>query len=326
VGSCSLYLWHEGQVDLIARLKAGGSQPDALNWTPTPRELFGTSSYVAKTSFLSADGQTLLFRSQEKLTAYDNEGTPEFYRYRVGDPAGLRCVSCNPAGEAAGEGPDTGQLHFAKLGPLTSVAAVSSRVLSADGNKAFFETAESLVPEDTNGQGGCPSLGPYPSCLDVYEWEAPGTPGGSCNEGSAAYSPLNAGCVYLISTGKSEYPSLFADASASGNDVFFFTRDRLVGQDKDELQDVYDARVGGGLPSQNPVSVVPCEAAESCHGPAQTPPAESSPATPTFAGPQNPKPKHKKQHKKHKAKKHKAKGHKAKGQHKRANAKGRNAR
>jgi hypothetical protein len=331
LGNCSLYLWHEGQISLIARLRAGGSSPDALNWTPTPRELFGTASYVAKTSFLSADGQTLLFRSQDKLTAYDNAGTAEFYRFRVGDPAGIRCVSCNPAGEAAGEGPGTGRLHFPKLGPLPSVAAVQSRILSADGEKAFFETTEALVPEDVNGQVKCPNVSVgeqvYPACLDVYEWEAPGTPGGSCHEGSAAYSPLNAGCVYLLSTGKSKYPSLFADASASGNDVFFFTRDQLVGQDKDELQDVYDARVGGGLASQNPVSVVPCEAAESCHGPAQTPPAESSPATPTFAGPQNPKPKHKKQNKKKAKKHHKSKGHKHKGQkHKRANAKGRNAR
>jgi hypothetical protein len=326
VGSCSLYLWHDGSISLIARLRAGGSHPDALDWTPTPLELFGTASYFAKTSFLSADGQTLLFRSQEKLTAYDNEGVAEFYRFRVGDPAGIRCVSCSPAGEAAGEGPGFGRLHFPALGPLSSVAAVSSRALSADGERAFFETTEALVPEDTNGQLKCPNVGKgeqiYLACLDVYEWEAPGAPGGSCSEGSAAYSPLNGGCIYLISTGKSKYPSLFADASASGNDVFFFTRDQLVGQDKDEIQDVYDARVDGGLASQNPPPVVPCEAPESCHGPAQVPPAESSPATPTFAGPHNPKPKHKK-HKKHKAKGHK---HKKQKQHKRANAKGRNAR
>ena len=103
VGNCSLYLWHDGHVSLIARLRAGGDP--TLNWAPTPRELFGTASYVPKTSFLSADGQTLLFRSQEKLTAYDSEGVAEFYRFRIGDPAGIRCVSCNPAGEAAGEGP-----------------------------------------------------------------------------------------------------------------------------------------------------------------------------------------------------------------------------
>jgi len=326
-GSCSLYLWHEGSISLVARLDARGSvASDALNWAATPREQFASSSYIPKTSFLSADGQTLLFRSQEQLSAYDNEGVPELYRFRVGDPAGIRCVSCNPAGEAAGEGPGTGRVLFPALGPLASVAAVSARVLSASGDQAFFETSEALVPEDTNGQGGCPFSGSpqfYPACNDVYEWEAPGAEPGTCKEGSAAYSPINGGCVYLISTGKSKFPSLFADASASGKDVFFFTRQGLVGQDKDELQDVYDARVGGGLASQNPPPVVRCEATESCHGPAQVPPAESSPATPTFAGPVNPVPKHKKQSKKHKGKKHKSKGQK---NQKKANAKGRNAR
>ncbi len=44
----------------------------------------------------------------------------------------------------------------------------------------------------------------------------------------------------------------FADASASGNDVFFFTDQPLVGQDQDSLVDVYDARVGGGIAAQSP--------------------------------------------------------------------------
>jgi hypothetical protein len=329
-GTCNLYLWHEGESALLARLNARGSEAsDTLNWAPTPRELFGTGSYVPKTSFVSADGRTLLFRSREQLTPYANGGTPEYYRFRVGDPEGIRCVSCNPAGEAAREGLQTGRLSFPNLGPLPSVAAVSSRFLSADGNKAFFETTEALVPEDTNAQGGCTLTGTgpqsFPACTDTYQWEAPGTPGGSCTEGSPAYSPINAGCVYLLSTGKSKYPSLFADASASGDDVFFFTRDQLVGQDKDEIQDVYDARVGGGLASQNPPASVPCEAAESCHGQVPPPPVESAPATPNFHGPLNPKPVHKKhKHKhKHKAKKHKKKTHT---KQKRANAKGRDAR
>lgn len=180
-----------------------------------------------------------------------------------------------------------------------------SRNLSADGKRFFFETAEALSPADTNGAGGCPPAGrtpqSYPSCLDVYEWEAPEE--GSCKESAPSYSPLNDGCVYLISTGKSPYPSLFADASEDGEDVFFFTRDRLVGQDQDELQDVYDARVEGGLAAQNPPPANHCESAEACHGPAQSPLAEGSPATPNFVGPPDPQPKHKKQ----KAKKHKKK-------------------
>jgi hypothetical protein len=317
-GSCNLYLWHEGEITLIARLRTGG---DELNWVATPRELFGTASYVAKTSFLSADGRTLLFRSQEQLAPYASMGTSEYYRFRVGDPE-LRCATCSPAGEAAGEGARFGRMHFPGVGPLAGgVAAVSARVLSADGNKAFFETTESLVPEDINAQDGCENVGKgeqlYFSCIDTYEWEAPGTPSGTCTESSPAYSPINAGCVYLLSTGKSQYPSLFADASPSGDDVFFFTRDQFVGQDKDEIQDVYDARLGGGLVSQNPPPTVPCEAAESCHGPAPTPPAESSPATPNFHGPVNPKPVHKKPNK------HKRKKHKRKKGHKRAATKGR---
>jgi hypothetical protein len=322
-GSCSLYLRHDGATSLVARLRPGnGESSDALNWAATPRELFGNASYAAKTSFVSADGQTLLFRSQEQLTPYSHPGAPELYRFRVGDPEGIRCVSCDPAGEAPQEGPGFGRLHFPALGPLPSAMSVSARVLAADGNKAFFETTESLVPEDTNAQGGCLITDIYPSCIDTYEWEATDAPGGSCKEGSPGYSPINAGCIYLISTGKSRYPSLFADASAGGDDVFFFSRDQLVGQDKDEIQDVYDARVGGGLASQSPAPSVPCEGAEACHGPAQAPPVESTPATPSFHGPVNPKPKHPKP--KHKKKKsHKKKSH---NKHKRAGAEGRDAR
>ena len=35
-----------------------------------------------------------------------------------------------------------------------------------------------------------------------------------------------------------------------GNNVFFFTTQGLVAQDRDELVDVYDARVGGGIAAQ----------------------------------------------------------------------------
>jgi hypothetical protein len=195
---------------------------------------------------------------------------------------------------------------FPSIQPASTIQAVASRNLSADGNRFFFETPEALVPADTNGAGGCPLAGTgpqnYPACLDVYEWEAPET--GSCKESAPAFSPLNEGCLYLISTGKSPFPSLFGDASVNGSDVFFFTRQQLVGQDTDELQDVYDARVGGGLAGQNLPPVIPCEGLEACHGAAQTPPVEGSPATPGFFGPGNAPGKHKKPRAKHKKKRH----------------------
>ena len=64
----------------IARLDAdGGTTTDA---TELGRHA-GVIVQVRKTARVSPDGSTLLFRSQEKLTDYDNEGTPELYRYRV---------------------------------------------------------------------------------------------------------------------------------------------------------------------------------------------------------------------------------------------------
>ncbi len=321
-GKCNLYLWHEGTISYLTQLNTSGTKntSDSLNWAPTPQDLFASS--VPKTSLVSDSGETLLFRSQEKLTSYENEGVPELYRYRVGAPA-ISCASCNPGGEPAESGPSMGSMTFPGLSPRQGTAAVMSRNMSADGNRVFFETTEALSATDTNGAVDCSPTGfpsqSFPSCLDVYMWEAPET--GSCKAGGSSYAVLNDGCIYLISTGKDAYPSLFADASKSGADVFFFTREQLVGQDKDELQDVYDARVEGGLSSQNPQANVPCEGADACHGPAQVPPAETAPATPAFVGPGNPVPKHKKpkarknkKHKKHKAKATKQKkGHAKKG-------------
>ena len=321
-GSCSLYLWEEGgPITFVARLK-GGNLPidDMTNWEGTPKGVFGSNaSYAEKTARLSEDGSTLLFRSTEKLSEFDNEGTPELYRFRLGDPNGISCVSCPPGGEA-GEGPQLGANSFPGMGPLGTIPT-TSRNLSADGNKVFFETAEALLPADTNGQGGCLfARGALRACVDTYEWEAPET--GGCDETSPNYSPLSGGCTYLISTGKSKFPSLLADASETGGDVFFFTRQNLVGQDEDELQDVYDARVGGGLASQNPLPPNPCSSLEACKGAVPPPPAESTPGSTTFVGPGSPVSKHKKQ----KAKKHKSKKHHKHKQKKQANPKRRASR
>jgi hypothetical protein len=320
-GTCNLYLWHDGQVSFIARLDIGGGglQMDATNWTGTPSGIFSGEPYFSKTASVSADGQTLLFRSQEKLSAYDNEGHPELYRYRVGDPEPLRCVTCDPTGAApVGRSSFLGGLITPSGAFPSAPAATASRNLAAGGKRVFYETTDALVASDTNGAAGCPTVGSeaqgFPACLDVYEWEAPGM--GGCEEGGPAYSPANGGCLYLLSSGKATYPSFFADASASGEEAFLFTRSQLVGQDKDELLDVYDVKVGGGLPAQNPPPPPPpCESVEICHGPASTPPPAESAGSASFVGPGDPKPK----------RQHKKKTHKKQKQH-RANAKGRASR
>ena len=153
--------------------------------------------------------------------------------------------------------------------------------------------------EDTNGNEGCPhATSGGVTCQDIYEWEAKGT--GSCQS-----EAQNGGCLYLISSGKGSDAVYFADASENGNDVFFFTRSQLVGQDEDGFADLYDARIGGGFATQTePPPAVQCEG-EACKAGATPAPEVGSPSTPLFSGPGNPKPKHKKA----KAKKHKHKRH-----------------
>jgi hypothetical protein len=275
-GECSLYLYRAGQVEFIAPLDA---KSDATDWLPK-----GVSIGGEKTARVSADGQTLLFASTRRLTPYDNEGASELYRYRAG--AGLLCVSCNPTGEAGGGG-GLGFITFPTL-RAADPAFTLSRNLSADGNRVFFESTEALLPADTNGEDGCPlSAGQnnnakVPVCKDVYEWEAKGT--GSCES-----QAQNGGCLYLLSSGKSDQPSYFLDASASGEDAFLITRSAFARQDGDQLFDVYDARVSGGLASQNQPPPPLCEA-EGCKSEPSAPPQGRSPGSASFSGPGNPKP------------------------------------
>lgn len=277
-GNCNLYrLEVDGKghttIAFVVRLDAQGleTQSDSVDWAPTS----GLSSvdHFQHSAFLSADSRTLVFRSQRRLTPYDNQGVPEFYRYQVGQ--GTSCLTCNPTGQAAVVGtpsqpfglpPALASIGFSNIHP-ESPAVISSRNLSADGDRFFFESTEALALNDSDRRAGCPPWGSanqrfaVRTCQDVYEWEA--LAAGSCREGSPDFSPLNEGCLYLLSNGEEAEPSFFADASESGDDAFIFTRAQEVGQDKDNLLDVYDARVGGGIASQNQAPPPVCEG-EAC--------------------------------------------------------------
>jgi sugar lactone lactonase YvrE len=327
-GICNLYLAHDNTIQFIARLEVGGVvggvvETDAANWAATPTGVFPNGNFQ-KTSRVTPDGQTLLFRSQRRLTDYQNDGAAELYLYRAGESE-VSCVSCNPTGAA----PNGGEWFFGAISPSTIIPARPSSFLghnlSTDGKRVFFETTDALVGADTNGELKCPPVGStlqqFPACLDVYEWEAQGT--GTCD---AAHAVADGGCVYLISTGKGSEPALIADASGDGKDVFFFTRSRLVGQDEDTLVDVYDARVEGGLAAQNPPPRQICEGEASCR-PEAIPQAEIA-APPKPSSPGNPKAKKAPCAKgKHKVKgrcvanKGKAKKHNKKQGHKKAHAK-----
>jgi hypothetical protein len=266
----NIYKSEGGEVQFVGR-----DPSIAGNWSVTK----GAQIRKAR---VSADGKTLLYRSDGLRIYRDGDGAP-------GD-----CISCPPTGEGArGLGME---LSLPYLIPNTA-AAVFTHSLSADGTRAFFTSKDALVISDTNGDDGCPIVGfkggsgtfSWPSCQDVYEWEAQGS--GTCEEASSAFLKAAGGCLYILSDGSSPYASFLIDASASGDDVFLASRDRLVGQDQDSIFDIYDARSGGGLASQSqPPAPSPCEA-ESCM-PAATPtPPTADPQTSNFQGPSDAKPK-----------------------------------
>ncbi|HWA53952.1 MAG TPA: hypothetical protein VG816_07245, partial [Solirubrobacterales bacterium] len=263
-GECNLYLSSGGAIRFVARLQTGGdpAQSDAANWAATPTGSFFSPTFQ-QTARVSTDGGTLLFRSRRQLTAYASGGTPELYLFRLGDGKVI-CVSCDPDG-AAPAGPPTLGTIFPPTEFGRRPVAARSRILSADGRRVFFESVDPLVAADRNGESGCAPVGfprqAFPSCQDVYEWEAAGT--GSCAEAAEA------GCLYLLSGARPGRPALLADASADGDEVFFFSAAPLLGQDGDELFDVYDARVEGGLAGQG-------TPAAGCSGEACRPPANAS--------------------------------------------------
>jgi hypothetical protein len=137
------------------------------------------------------------------------------------------------------------------------------RWITDDGARVFFTTKQPLASQDGNGQ------------VDVYEWVQEGTP--SCPEASPARR--DGGCIFLLSGGTSPAPSVFAEATASGSDVFFATRAQLVKQDRDEKNDLYDARVDGGFPETS----LACTGT-GCQGVPPASPAFATPASATFNG------------------------------------------
>jgi hypothetical protein len=179
------------------------------------------------------EGGVFLFQSHAQLTAYGNEGHGEVYRYEVAAPTGeqLTCVSCDPTG--APSSADAMLQIFA--GQITRSTTLIPNVTD-DGERAFFQSPDRLVPEDAN------------DAQDVYEW----------TRRSAGTCVRAGGCLDLISSGQGEEASYLFGMSANGHDVFFETPDKLVDADIADSPSLYDAREEGGIPSP-PIPEV-------CHG------------------------------------------------------------
>jgi hypothetical protein len=239
-GGTGLERWRDGAISTVA----AGAIASASDYPP-----------ATATARVSADGEHLAFLSAAEIPPFDSTdadtglGDTELYLYGPSAGGGaprLVCASCNPTGERP-----SGSASIPGTVRNGSSLLYRPRVLSVEGDRVFFDSADRLVVPDTDARP------------DVYEWEATGV--GDCTR-----SP---GCVGLISGGRGE-GGRFLDAAESGDDVFFLTGDSLVGTDPGSI-DVYDARIGGGFPE--PESPFVCKG-DACQALPREP-EDPSPAT-----------------------------------------------
>jgi hypothetical protein len=260
-GKSNLYLLHDGQTRFIAALGTSREEAGAneVSYSSPPVEFIPWQPDLAyRTADVTPSGRGLVFTSGQSLTGYDNVGSegrkaPEIYVYDA-DSGALTCASCDPTGQRPSKP------AYGEPDALLSVSLHSTyqmRSISEDGSRVFFESTQPLVPQAQNLK------------RDIYEWERDGS--GSCAQSN--------GCIYLLSSGTSPQASYLLDTSASGDDVFFIARSQLVPSDQNDLNDVYDARVGateGAVPTQ-------CTGT-GCQGVAASPPVFATPASTTYEG------------------------------------------
>jgi hypothetical protein len=271
--------------------------PATLNGT-TPRgindtELWGVSGSLGQQSAQATPaGRYLVFTTYAKLITTgpeaDTNEAQQVYRYdfetarltriSIGEPSFPGSHNGNTPGMNASVtglptgGSDGGNGAFADINDL-------ARAISEDGATIVFTTPEQLQANDVN-TGSNPLchtrhslVEPEASGCNVYAWHE--CTSGACGDGMS-------GEVSMISPGiEPKSASVAAGMSASGSDIFFFTRTPLVGQDTDSLIDVYDARIGGGFPAPTPE---PSCSGESCQGAPSGPPSLGSSGTSSFTG------------------------------------------
>ena len=250
-----------GRTTYVATVdKSDYPRNEAVQWSAE----FGESALAQEANWYTApDGGGLVFASARQLTSYSTLAGPgaycpfeskggksgleghctEIYRYDAAEES-LICVSCNPSGAPPVSNAQIGGRSFSPL-----PAGGSGRPSSDDGSYVFFDTADALVPQDTNGT------------LDVYEWHD--------------------GVVSLISSGQDIAPSYFLGASPDGSNVFFGTHAKLVPQATGSSGNVYDARIDGGF-AASAAAELECEG-EACQNPPPAP-VDTTPASLTFSG------------------------------------------
>lgn len=242
-GGPRLYLWDDGELSFIALLDGG----DANLWSATTLQAFPKR-------YVPSSGAGILFVSRRPLTGFDNSNPnctlgdglcEQIFLYRPSESTPVSPVLTCVSCNPTGA-PPTAEAGNGGQTYLSNQA----RHLSDDARRAFFASPDPLLSSDTNGK------------RDVYMWED--------------------GALHLISTGRSSEDSFFSEASPTGDAVFFTTTERLVGWDVDSSLDLYDARVGGGLP-EPPHPPLVCSG-DQCQGTPSGRPPLANPASSSSLG------------------------------------------
>ena len=151
----SLELWHDGVTTSIAALSgkdlAGGILPFDQGGISGVGDL-GTD-LGARTAVLTPDGRGVVFMSSQSLTGYHNEGLDEVFVYQA-EQSRLTCVSCSPSGEPPVANELAGGASLGAFIPVSHDPTYQPRVISEDGSRVFFDSAQALVSNATNGKIG----------------------------------------------------------------------------------------------------------------------------------------------------------------------------
>jgi DNA-binding beta-propeller fold protein YncE len=176
------------------------------------------------------DGRYLVFTTTADVTLDDTSTVAQAFRYDAQTGELIRV--------SVGQGGFNSDGNTSSYPVSLASTELERLTVSEDGSYIVFQSNDALTPQVHGGLN------------NVYEWHD--------------------GNVYLISDGTdSQAASGFSATGligidASGANVFFTTADRLVGQDTDEVRDIYDARIDGGFPAPTPA---PSCSGEGCQGP-----------------------------------------------------------
>jgi hypothetical protein len=230
-----------GEIIFITRLAAG----DTNDWAKND---FGREIQV------TPSGSYCVFVSRANVAAGGAvvEGSPQIFEYDAGNGE-IVAVSNEqrkdfPQGaENANLGalespiPTQSYLSGSNVGPTSEGTDLA---VSADGSTVAFLNRGALTAVALQ-EAGVPVL-PTERETNAYVFHSPD-------------GVLRQGEVYLVAARVRSLEGL----DASGNDVFFRTRQQLVPSDVDGAPDLYDARIDGGVPASAPEAA--CEG-EACHG------------------------------------------------------------